>query len=125
MLLVFVLTQIGSQRERGERTWRKKKINMSGRVSMPYTKGLSERIFREIMKHDISVVIHKLTATLKNILCSKAKDLLDPMDKPGALYHITDLPTMLIMWVKRENRQSRTCISIKSFHTKTSRNLIL
>ena len=54
---------------------------------MPYTKGLSERISREMKKHNISV-IYKPTATLKNILCSKAKDRLDPMDLPGALYHI-------------------------------------
>ena len=54
---------------------------------MPYTKGLSERISRKMKKHNIDVV-HKPTATLKNILCSKAKDRLDPMDKPGAIYHI-------------------------------------
>ena len=65
----------------------KEKHQYAGRVSMPYTKGLSERISREMKKHNISV-IHKPTATLKNILCSKAKDRLDPMDKPGALYHI-------------------------------------
>ena len=29
-----------------------------------------------------------MRVTLKNILCSKAKDRLDPMDLPGALYHI-------------------------------------
>ena len=57
------------------------------RVSLPYTKGLSERISREMRKHRIET-IHKPTATLKNILCSKAKDRLNPMDKPGAIYHI-------------------------------------
>ena len=53
---------------------------------MPYTKGLSERISRKMMKHNIDV-IHIPTATLKNIFCSKAKDHLGHMDKPGALYH--------------------------------------
>ena len=32
--------------------------------------------------------VHKPTATIKNILCSKAKDRLNSMDKPGAVYHI-------------------------------------
>lgn len=39
-------------------------------------------------KHRIDT-IHKPTATIKNILCSKAKDKLNPMDKPGAVYHIS------------------------------------
>ena len=38
-------------------------------------------------RHKIDT-IHKPTATIKNMLCSKAKDRLDPMDKPGAEYHI-------------------------------------
>ena len=65
-----------------------KQDNTIAKVSMPYTKGLSERISREMRKHNIET-IHKPTATLKNILCSKAKDKLHPMDKPGAVYHIS------------------------------------
>ena len=42
---------------------------------------------KKMRKHNINVV-HKPTNTIKNILCSKAKDCLDPMDKPGAVYHI-------------------------------------
>ena len=57
------------------------------RVSIPYTKGLSEKISRQMRKHNIET-IHKPTTTIKNILCSKAKDRLNPMDKPGALYYI-------------------------------------
>ena len=74
------------QRDSNSKT-SKEKEQYLGRVSMPYTKGLSERLTRELKKHNIEVV-HKPTATLKNILCSKAKDRLDPMDKPGAIYHI-------------------------------------
>ena len=33
-------------------------------------------------------VVHKPTRTIKNQLCNKAKDKLNPMDKPGAIYHI-------------------------------------
>ena len=58
-----------------------------GRISIPYVKGLSERIARSMKKHNIDA-IHKPTSTIKNMLCSKAKDRLDPMDKPGAVYHI-------------------------------------
>ena len=66
----------------------KKKENESvGRISIPYVKGLSERIARTMKKHNIDA-IHKPTSTIKNMLCSKAKDRLDPMDKPGAVYHI-------------------------------------
>ena len=33
-------------------------------------------------------VVHKPNRTIKNQLCNKAKDKLDPMDKPGAIYQI-------------------------------------
>ena len=54
---------------------------------MPYTKGLSEEIAHKMRKQNIDVV-HKPTATIKNILCRKAKDKLHPMDKSGAIYSI-------------------------------------
>ena len=38
-------------------------------------------------KHNIET-IHKPTTTVKNILCSREKDRLNLMDKPGALYYI-------------------------------------
>ena len=78
--------QIGYSMERGKKD--KKKENESvGRISIPYVKGLSERIARSMKRHNIDA-IHKPRATTKNMLCSKAKDRLDPMDKPGAVYHI-------------------------------------
>ena len=58
-----------------------------GRISIPYNKGLSERIAGVMKKYHIDT-IHKPTATIKNILCSKAKDKLHPLDKPGAIYSI-------------------------------------
>ena len=32
--------------------------------------------------------IHKPTNTIKNLLCSTAKDRLHPLDKPGAIYSV-------------------------------------
>ena len=58
-----------------------------GRISIPYNKGLSEKIAGVMKKYHIDT-IHKPTATIKNILCSKAKDKLHPLDKPGAIYAI-------------------------------------
>ena len=78
---------VTKRKNKGNTNKSKEKDQFAGRISMPYTKGLSERISRKMKKHNIDVV-HKPTATLKNILCSKAKDRLDPMDKPGAIYHI-------------------------------------
>ena len=57
------------------------------RVSVPYTKGLSERFSRSMKKYMIDTV-HKPTTTIKNVLCSKAKDKLHPMDKPGVVYSV-------------------------------------
>ena len=57
------------------------------RISIPYTKSLSERIGRTMRRYNLDVV-HKPTRTIKNQLCNKAKDKLNPMDKPGAIYHI-------------------------------------
>ena len=66
--------------------WREK-YQFAGRITMPYTKGLSERISHKMKNHNIDFV-HKPTATLMNILCSKAKDHLDPMKKAEALQYL-------------------------------------
>ena len=58
-----------------------------GRISIPYNKGLSERVAGVMRKYHIDTC-HKPTATIKNILCSKAKDKVDPLDKSGAIYSI-------------------------------------
>ena len=57
------------------------------KICIPYNKGLSERIARTMKKFQIET-IHKPTNTIKNLLCSKAKDKLHPYDKPGAIYSI-------------------------------------
>ena len=57
------------------------------KICIPYSKGLSERISRTMKKFHIDT-IHKPTNTIKNVLCSKAKDKLHPYDKPGAIYSI-------------------------------------
>ena len=57
------------------------------RVCIPYSKGLSER-FARIMKRYKVDTIHKPTTTIKNMLCSTAKDKLHKMDKPGVIYSI-------------------------------------
>ena len=60
--------------------------------------------------------VHKPTATIKNILCSKAKDRLDLMDKSGAVYHIKcekhhadyenkDTGMASVFWESDENKQ--------------------
>ena len=79
----------------------------SDRVTMPYTKGLSERITGKMRKHNIDVV-HKPTTTIKTTLCSKAKDLLDPMDKPGAVYKWRNITLIRRNWdtEKRADLQS-------------------
>ena len=71
-----------------------------------YTKGLSEEIAHKMRKHNIDVV-HKPTATIKNILCSKAKDRLDPMDKPGAVYHIK-CESHHVDYIGETGRQTKT-----------------
>ena len=56
-----------------------------GRVTIPYVKGLSEKINRIYQQHNIQA-IHKPTTKLKNILC-RTKDPLHHMDKPNAIYY--------------------------------------
>ena len=56
-------------------------------VSIPYNKGISESFARIMKKYKVDT-IHKPSTTIKNVLCSKAKDKLHPMDKPGVVYSI-------------------------------------
>ena len=55
------------------------------KVSIPYTKGLSERISRTMKKYNITT-IHKPTATIKNILCASLKDKVHKLDKANTIY---------------------------------------
>ena len=76
------------ERKKDKKNLRKKEDQPSlGRISIPYNKGLSERVAGVMKKYHIDK-IHKSTATIKNILCSKAKDEVDPLDKSGAIYSI-------------------------------------
>ena len=65
----------------------KEKIERRGKVILPYTNGLSERLSRIYRKYDIET-IHKPTTTIKNILCNKMKDKIEDLDKTGAVYHV-------------------------------------
>ena len=49
---------------------KKEEDNTIARVSIPYTKGLSKRISREMRKHKIET-IHKPTTTLKKSFAAK------------------------------------------------------
>ena len=66
---------------------RREKEQYLSKVCIPYNRGLSEK-FARIMKNYKIDTIHKPSNTIKNVLCSKAKDKLDPMDKPGVVYSI-------------------------------------
>jgi len=57
------------------------------RVSIPYTKGLSERIGRIFKRHNIQA-IHKPTRTIKQTVCNRAKDKVHNLDKSGIVYHV-------------------------------------
>ena len=98
--------QIVKRKSNKSKEKEKEKDQPSGRVTMPYTKGLSEEIAHKMRKHNIDVV-HKPTATIKNILCSKAKDRLDPMDKPGAVYHIK-CESHHVDYIGETGRQTKT-----------------
>lgn len=56
-------------------------------LSIPYIKGLSERISKVLAPHDI-IVAHKSQPTLKQLLCH-LKDKLPPGSRKGAIYKIT------------------------------------
>ena len=66
---------------------RKEKDEYLTSVSVPYNKGISESFARIMKKYKVDT-IHKPSTTIKNVLCSKAKDKLHPMDKPGVVYSI-------------------------------------
>ena len=63
------------------------KIERRGKVILPYTKGLPERLSRIYKKYDLET-IHKPTTTIKNMLCNKMKDKIEDLDKTGAVYHV-------------------------------------
>ena len=67
---------------------KEEKVERRGKVIIPYTKGLSERLGRIYKRYDIEA-IHKPTTKIKNILCNKMKDKIEPLDKTGAVYHNT------------------------------------
>ena len=57
-----------------------------GKVVLPYIKGTSEKLARTLRKYDIES-IHKPTTKLKQTLCNKMKDKVEPLDKTGAVYY--------------------------------------
>jgi hypothetical protein len=66
----------------------KKKDDEDGeklRVCIPYVKHLSEKIARELRKHDFEVM-YIPTTKIKNILCNNMKDLIPDLDKAGVNY---------------------------------------
>ena len=69
---------------RKKETKKEEEIHLA-RVSVPYNKGLSERFAKTMKSYKVDT-IHKPTSTIKNVLCSRAKDRLHPMDKPGVIY---------------------------------------
>lgn len=74
----------------------------AGKVAIPYIKGVSEKIARLYRKHNINT-IHKPTRTIKNTLCTKAKDPIHDLDKTGAIYHI-ECPTHQVSYVGETSR---------------------
>ena len=57
-----------------------------GKVVMPYTKSLSEKIAKVLRKFNIQT-IHKPTRKLKSYICNM-KEKVHPMDKVGAIYEV-------------------------------------
>ena len=58
-----------------------------GRIFIPYIKGTSEKIARELRKHNAQV-IYMPTQKLKDVLCSSAKDKVPDMDKADVIYKV-------------------------------------
>ena len=79
----WVVNKDQSQKKKRE----KEKEEFLTSVSIPYNKGISESFARIMKKYKVDT-IHKPSTTIKNVLCSKAKDKLHPMDKPGVVYSI-------------------------------------
>ena len=63
------------------------KVERRGKVVLPYTKCLSEKLGRIFKKYDIET-IHKPTSTIKNLVCNKMKDKVEDLDKTGAVYWV-------------------------------------
>ena len=70
---------------RKERPKNKEKMETIKKISIPYVKGVSERISRTLRRYKIGT-IHKPTTTIKNALCSNLKDQVHPMDKSNSIY---------------------------------------
>ena len=58
-----------------------------GRIFIPYIKGTSEKIARELRKHNAQV-IYMPSQKIKDILCSTAKDKVPDMDKADVIYKV-------------------------------------
>ena len=56
-------------------------------ITIPYVKGVSEKIAREFKKHNIQT-IHKPTTKLKHVLFNKMKDKVNDLDRSGVIYKI-------------------------------------
>ena len=56
-------------------------------ITIPYVKGVSEKIARELKKHNIQT-IHKPTTKLKHVLFNKMKDKVNDLDRSGVIYKI-------------------------------------
>ena len=74
-----------NRRKKGRKN-QDEKVERRGKVVIPYVKGLSEKLARVFKRYDIET-IHKPSATIKNLLCNKMKDRVEPLDKTGAVYH--------------------------------------
>ena len=70
---------------RKEHPKNKEKMETIKKISIPYVKGVSERLSRTFKRYKIGT-IHKPTTTIKNALCSKLKDQVHPMDKSNSIY---------------------------------------
>ena len=86
----WVVNKDQSQKKKRE----KEKEEFLTSVSIPYNKGISESFARIMKKYKVDT-IHKPSTTIKNVLCSKAKDKLHPIDKPGVVYSIYRVSTGL------------------------------
>ena len=64
----------------------KEREERRGKVILPYTKGISEKLGRIFKRYDIET-IHKPSTTIKNLLCNKMKDKVELLDKTGCVYY--------------------------------------
>ena len=77
-----------SEQELAEKQKKKKEESKSiGRIFIPYIKNTSEKIARELRKHNAEV-IYMPTQKLKDVLCSSAKDKVPDLDKAEVIYKV-------------------------------------